>query len=143
MNALGMYTATSPLRTVASLMLMAGAILLSAAAWAQQFGPNGLARTETVRHEFDSAREAIQVRVDFAPGSSAPKHTHPGVEIAYVLSGTIVYEMDGQTIRLQAGESLYIPAGAAHSARNAAPGVSAELATYLVEKNKPLVVLDK
>ena len=110
---------------------------------APKFDAKGIARTETVRSEFDSKREAIQVRVDFAPGASFPKHSHPGVEIAYVLSGTIEYEMNGKTIRLQAGESLYIPAGAVHSAKNVGTGVTSELATYLVEKNKPIVVLDK
>lgn len=108
-----------------------------------KFDAKGIARTETVRRDFDGNREAIQVRVDFAPGASFPKHSHPGVEIAYVLSGTIEYEMDGKTFRLQAGESLHIPAGAVHSARNVGAEVTSELATYLVEKNKPIVILDK
>jgi quercetin dioxygenase-like cupin family protein len=106
-----------------------------------KFDAKGIARTETVRRDFDGNRETIQVRVDFAPGASFPKHSHPGVEIAYVLSGTIEYELDGKTVRLQAGESLHIPAGAVHSAKNVASGVTAELATYIVEKSKPVVVL--
>ncbi|NHZ81758.1 cupin domain-containing protein [Massilia sp. CCM 8695] len=140
---MGIHSAKSLAYAAAGIVLMAGAGLLSSPASAQKFGPNGIARTETVRHAFDSDREAIQVRVDFAPGAAFPKHTHPGVEIAYVLSGTVEYEMHGETIRLQAGESLYIPAGAAHSAKNVADGVSAELASYLVDKNKPIVMLDK
>lgn len=110
---------------------------------APKFDAKGIARTETVRTEFDSNRQAIQVRVDFAQGASFPKHSHPGVEIAYVLSGSIEYEMDGKTIRLQAGESLYIPAGAVHSAKNIGSKTTSELATYLVEKDKPIVVLAK
>jgi len=110
---------------------------------APAFDAKGIARTETVRSEFDSKRQAIQVRVDFAPGASFPKHSHPGVEIAYVLSGQIEYEMEGKTIRLKAGESLYIPAGAVHSAKNIGSGVTSELATYLVDKEKPIVILDK
>jgi quercetin dioxygenase-like cupin family protein len=143
MNALTIHTRQSVARTVAGVMLLAAAGLLSSAASAQQFDGKGIARTETVRAEFDSKREAIQVRVEFAPGASFPKHSHPGVEIAYVLSGAVEYEMHGKTIRLQAGESLYIPAGAVHSAKNVASGVSGELATYLVEKNQPIVILDK
>lgn len=108
-----------------------------------KFDAKGIARTETVRSEFDSKREAIQVRVDFAAGAWFPKHSHPGVEIAYVLSGTIEYEMNGKTFRLAAGESLYIPAGAVHSARNVGAAITSELATYLVEKNTPIVILDK
>ena len=123
--------------------LLAAAGLCAGAAGAQQFDASGIARTETVRRPFDGGREAIQVRVDFAEHAAFPKHSHPGVEIAYVLSGTVEYELDGKTIRLQAGESLYIPPGAVHAAKNAGTGVSAELATYIVEKGKPIVVLAK
>lgn len=108
-----------------------------------KFDAKGIARTETVRREFDAHREAIQVRVDFAPGAAFPKHSHPGVEIAYVVSGTIEYELEGKTVRLQAGESLYIPAGAVHSAKNIGNDIISELATYVVEKNQPIVILAK
>jgi len=138
---------------VGSMMLYAGTaaaqsgaeahIHAAAALPAPKFDAKGIARTETVRNDFDGKREAIQVRVDFAQGASFPSHSHPGVEIAYVLSGVIEYQMNGKTFRLQAGESLYIPAGASHSARNVSTGTTSELATYLVEKNQPIVILDK
>jgi quercetin dioxygenase-like cupin family protein len=44
---------------------------------------------------------------------------------------------------LKAGDVLFIPAGVIHSARNVGTGRGAELATYIVEKGKPLLVLDK
>ena len=113
------------------------------AAQAGKLDANGLGRTEIVRNDLDAAREAIQVRVDFGPHASAPKHSHPGVEIAYVLEGTIEYELDGKPVTLKAGQALYIPAGAVHGAKNVGSGNAAELATYLVEKGKPLVVLQK
>jgi quercetin dioxygenase-like cupin family protein len=114
-----------------------------AASMAQKLDANGIGRTEAVRHDFDGKREAIQVKVDFGPHAAFPKHTHPGVEIAYVLEGTIEYVLEGRTVLLKAGDALYIPAGAAHSARNPGDGNAAELATYVVEKNKPVVVLDQ
>lgn len=128
-----------------------GALALAlavSAAWplsacAQQLDANGIGRTEAVRHDFDGDREAIQVKVDFGPHVAFPAHTHPGVEIAYVLEGSIEYEMNGKKIVLKAGESLYIPAGAVHSARNTGGGIASELATYLVDKNKPVLVLAK
>lgn len=110
---------------------------------APKFDAKGIARTETVRHDYDGKQHAIQVRVDFAEGASFPKHSHPGVEMAYVLSGEIEYEMEGKIIRLKAGESLYIPAGAVHSAKNIGKGTTSELATYIVDKSKPIVILDK
>ncbi len=108
---------------------------------ASKFDEKGIARTETVRSEFDGSRQAIQVRVDFAPGASFPKHSHPGVEIAYVLYGTIEYEMDGKTISLKAGESIHIPAGVIHSAKNIGKDITSELATYIVDTDKPIVIL--
>lgn len=108
-----------------------------------KFDAKGIARTETVRSEFDGSREAIQVRVDFAHGAAFPRHSHPGVEIAYVTTGEIEYELEGKVVRLKAGESIYIPAGAVHSAKNIGPGITSELATYVVEKNRPIVILDK
>lgn len=104
---------------------------------------NGIGRTEVVRHDFDGTREAIQVRVEFGPHVAFPKHKHPGVEIAYVLSGTIEYELGGKAVRLKAGDALYIPAGAVHSARNLGDTNAAELATYVVEKNKPILILEE
>lgn len=134
--------ARNPAARGAAVALIATAALLPAA-HAQKFDAGGIARTELVRHDYDHQTEALQVLVDFAHGASFPRHSHPGVEIAYVVSGTLEYEMAGKTIRLTAGESLYIPAGAVHSARNVGAGQGAELATYLVEKNKPIVVIAK
>jgi quercetin dioxygenase-like cupin family protein len=98
-------------------------------------------RTDVQRHDLDvPGREVIQVRVDFAPGAAFGKHSHPGAEIAYVLEGTLEYQFEGQPpVTLKAGEALFIPAGTIHTARNVSNGSAAELATYVVEKGKPLV----
>jgi quercetin dioxygenase-like cupin family protein len=116
-------------------------------AMAQQLDANGIGRTELVRHDVDATRdatrEAIQVRVDFGPGVAFPRHSHPGVEIAHVLQGTIEYVLDGKKVLLKTGETVYIPEGVVHSARNVGGGNAAELATYIVAKNKPVVVLAK
>ncbi len=129
-----------------ALLIAMGMVLAGAAplvAQAAKLNAMGIGRTEIVRHDLDRAREAIQVRVDFGPGAFAPKHTHPGVEIAYVIEGTIEYELEGKPITLKAGESLFIPAGAVHSAKNHGSSNAAELATYLVKKGKPVVVMQK
>jgi quercetin dioxygenase-like cupin family protein len=46
-------------------------------------------------------------------------------------------------VTLKAGDVLFIPAGAIHTAKNVGSGRGAELATYVVEKGKPLVVVVK
>ena len=101
----------------------------------------GVTRTDLLRHDLSvSGREVIQVRVDFAPGVAFPPHSHPGEEIAYVIEGLLEYRLEGRPpVTLKAGEALFIPAGTIHAAKNVGTGNAAELATYLVEKGKPLV----
>ena len=112
-----------------------------AASLAQAQKPE-IGRTELTHRDFgDSVREVIQTRVDFGPGAAFPRHSHPGVEVAYVLEGSLEYQLDDKPpVTLKAGDSLFIPAGTIHSARNAGSGKASELATYVVEKGKPLVV---
>ncbi len=88
--------------------------------------------------------EVVQARVEIEPGVTAARHSHPGEEIIYVLEGSLEYQIDGQApVTLKAGDVYFIPAGAIHSAKNVGSGNGAELATYVVEKGKPLVVLAK
>ena len=104
--------------------------------------PRGVKRTPLQRHDLSApGREVVQVRVDIAPGVVAPRHSHPGEEIVYALEGTMEYRLDGrQPITLRAGEVLFIPAGVIHEVENVGKNNAAELATYIAEKGKPLVV---
>ena len=105
----------------------------------------GITRTDALRHVLGvPGREVIQVRVDFDPGVAFGKHSHPGAEVAYVLEGVLEYQFEGEPpVTLKVGEALFIPAGTIHTAKNVGTGNAAELATYIVEKGKPLVVLVK
>jgi quercetin dioxygenase-like cupin family protein len=130
------------------MMALAGGVLIAVSGLALSVAQSqqpGIKRTDLLRHELSvPGREAIQVRVDFAPGVAFPAHSHPGEEIAYVIEGELEYRLEGRPpVTLKAGEALFIPAGAVHAARNVGSVNAAELATYLVEKDKPLVVLAK
>ena len=104
----------------------------------------GTKRTDLQQHDLSApGREAIQVRVDFDPGFVAPMHTHPGEEIIYVLEGTLEYEIGGKLAKVKAGDVLFVPTGTPHLARNVGSTNGAELATYVVEKGKPLITLVK
>ena len=129
------------MKTVLALLIVA-TVLAPYGARTQQ---PAIGRTDVLRQDFDiPGREVIQVRVDFAPGAAFGRHAHPGPEIAYVLEGTLEYQFDGKPpVILKAGQALFIPAGAIHSARNVGSGKAAELATYIVEKSKPLLELAK
>ena len=119
--------------------------VIAASALSVAQAQQGITRTDLQRHDLSApGREVIQVRVDFAPGVTAPRHSHPGEEIVYVIEGVIEYRLDGQApVTLKAGQVLFVPAGAIHAAKNVGVGAAAELATYVVEKDKPLVVLAK
>lgn len=106
---------------------------------------SGIRRTDLLRDDLSTpGREVLQVRVDFDPEAVAAKHSHPGEEIVYVLEGLLEYEVGGKPpVTLKAGDVLFIPAGAAHRVKNVGSGKGAELATYIVEKGKPLITLVK
>jgi quercetin dioxygenase-like cupin family protein len=116
--------------------------LLAQPARAQQ---TGIKRTDLQRHDLSaSGREAVQVRVDIEPGVAFPRHTHPGEEIIYVLAGSLEYDLEGSpAVTLKAGDVLFVPAGRVHAAKNVGSDTASELATYVVEKGKPLLTLAK
>jgi quercetin dioxygenase-like cupin family protein len=126
--------------TMKMIQAIALALVLGGAAAAQAEQP--LQRTDLIRNDIDvPGHTAIQVRVDFAPGVLAPKHSHPGEEIAFVIEGTLEYQLEGaEPVTLKAGQSLFIPSGVVHSAKNIGSGKASELATYVVRKGETLVV---
>lgn len=84
-------------------------------------------------------REVVTAVADFDAGAAAPRHMHPGEEIGYVLEGTILLEQDGKSPwTVSTGQTFLIPAGVAHGASNKGAGAARILATYVVEKGKPL-----
>ncbi|MDM9648363.1 cupin domain-containing protein [Rhizobium sp. S163] len=124
--------------------VLAAAVSASAAigpAYAQQ----PIKRTDLIDSPIDvPGHKVVQVRVDFGPGVLAGNHSHPGEEIAYVVKGSVEYALEGRDpVVLHAGQSLFIPSGVKHSARNVGEGSASELATYIVEEGKQLVVLAK
>jgi quercetin dioxygenase-like cupin family protein len=84
-------------------------------------------------------REAVTAIAEIPPAVSAGRHTHPGEEVGYVLDGTIVVEQEGKpSVTLNAGQTFLIPAGTVHNATNPGSTPARILATYIVEKGKPL-----
>jgi quercetin dioxygenase-like cupin family protein len=103
----------------------------------------GLWRTDLQQQDLSiPGRQVVQDRVDIGPEAPLVKHTHPGEEIIYVLEGSLEYQIEGQpTKTCNAGDALTVPAGAVHAVRNVGRGKAAELATYVVEKGKPVITL--
>ena len=80
--------------------------------------------------------------MDISPEAPTFKHKHPGEEIIYVLEGSLEYQVEGRSpTTVNAGEVLFVPAETIHAVKNVGIANAAELATYVVEKGKPLVVM--
>jgi quercetin dioxygenase-like cupin family protein len=118
--------------------------LLCAAAAAAPFlsgaQPAGFKRTPVQRADLSvPGREVVQAVAELPVGMSVGRHTHAGEEVSYVLEGTVLLLIDGQPPReVKAGEGFTVPAGVIHDAKVAGDKGSKVLATYIVEKGKPL-----
>jgi len=112
--------------------------LLALASQAQ--GP-AIKRTLLQRADLGDGREAIVGIAEISSGGATGRHTHFGTEIGYVLEGTTTLEVDGEPPRaMKAGDSYTIPAGRAHNA-TATGGTTKVIATYVVDKDKPLATV--
>jgi quercetin dioxygenase-like cupin family protein len=75
---------------------------------------------------------------EIVPNVSVGRHTHPGPESGYMLEGEMVLLIDGQPEKtVKVGESYQVPSGTIHDARSGPQGAKV-IATYVVEKGKPL-----
>jgi quercetin dioxygenase-like cupin family protein len=123
-------------------LITIGLFVLTANGYAQM-PPAGTARTQLQKKDLSvPGLEMVQARVDIEPGAVFPRHRHPGEEVIYILEGLLEYQVEDEApVTLKAGDVLFIPKGKIHSLKNIGRVKGAELATYIVEKGKPLVVL--
>ncbi|MBB4802694.1 quercetin dioxygenase-like cupin family protein [Flavobacterium nitrogenifigens] len=110
-----------------------------------QIAAQGVKRIDLQKHDLSTpGKEMVQARIDFDGHSAFGKHSHPGEEVIYVVEGSLEYQIeDKEPVTLKAGEVLFIPAGVVHSAKNNTNAKASELATYIVEKGKPILVMKK
>jgi quercetin dioxygenase-like cupin family protein len=62
------------------------------------------------------------MEVRFAAGAAGYEHSHVHEQISYCVSGRFEYSLDGRTLLLSAGESVYVPSNARHGAKAVEPG---------------------
>ena len=81
----------------------------------------------------------LLVEAEIAAGVAVGRHTHPGIESAYVIEGGFELPIQGQPTRmLKAGDAFQVPANTPHAGGQAATAKSRLMITYVVEKDKPL-----
>ena len=106
-------------------------------AFAQQ---PGIKRTILLRTDEPGSQthEAVMGVAEIAPGAMAGRHRHPGIEIGYILEGSVTLEHEGEPAKqLKAGDAFKNEPGV-HNARNTGTVPVKILAIYLVEKGKPI-----
>jgi quercetin dioxygenase-like cupin family protein len=128
----------------AAALLVASSLALPMAQ-AHEVSLGDIKRTDLLRNDLSiPGREVVQVLVEFGPGVTAVRHSHPGEELVYVTEGSLEYQLDGRApVIVRAGEVLFIPHGTPHAVKNVGTGKATELATYIVEKGKPLLALSE
>lgn len=82
--------------------------------------------------------ETVIGLAEIVANANIGRHSHPGPESGYVLEGELILLVDGQPqLPLKPGQSYQVPPGAVHDAKAGAQGAKV-IATYVVEKGKPL-----
>jgi quercetin dioxygenase-like cupin family protein len=133
-----------PILSLALAALLSAVTLLAQAQAPAPAGaaPPGIKRTILQRTPSEDGKyEIVLGLAEIAPGGSTGRHSHPGVETGMVLEGSAQFEIDGEPARtLKAGDSYAIPTGKVHNATTVGVGPAKVLATYVVEKGKPLAI---
>jgi quercetin dioxygenase-like cupin family protein len=113
------------------------AVMAGAPALAQQ--PEPVKRTVLQKNDFPGDKmTTLVVLIEIAPNFVVAKHTHPGIETGYVQDGEVTLAVDGQAEKtFTAGDGYTNPAAVPHVAKAGPQGVKL-IATFVVDKDKPL-----
>jgi quercetin dioxygenase-like cupin family protein len=125
--------------------LVVGTLAATQIAIAQQQLPAMTRQTATIKRtplqKFDVPNTNYETVIGIAeivPNVKIGRHTHPGPESGFVLDGEFILMVEGQPDKtVKAGESYKVPPGVIHDAKTGTNGAKV-IATYVVEKGKPL-----
>lgn len=98
----------------------------------------GIKRTVLATIDFPPGYQTVKALVEVAPNTCSGRHTHPGIETAYVLQGEFVLKAGGRPDqRIKTGDPIENSANVPHDVCATASGLKV-LAVYVIEKGKPL-----
>lgn len=126
-----------PWRALACVALLVAQFVLPSEVHAQS---TGVSSKSLLRSNVsgDDSKESIILAIEFLPGATTGRHTHPGDEFATVVDGILELRIEGQEPRrVSAGQSYHNAKGVVHETRNVGEGVAKAIATFIVEKGKP------
>ena len=83
--------------------------------------------------------QTVMAAVEIPAGGREGRHTHPGAVVVYIQEGILTFDYEGKpTTTYKAGESFFIEAGKIHEGINKGGSPVKAIATFVVEKGKPL-----
>jgi len=122
----------------AAALLLAGSLMVIGTTVSR--AQEGVKRTDLQKNDLSiPGREVVQQMVELQPGVVVDRHTHPGEEVTVVLEGALLLEVAGKpAVTYRAGQAFTVAPGVVHGAKSTGTGAAKLLATYIVEKGKPL-----
>ena len=129
----------SQIAAAAALAGLALGVALDRTAFAQQTRQPAVKRTVLGRMDVPQGPqyEGVMAIVEIPVGGDSRKHRHPGVELAYVLEGSVnVKYEDGTAKMFKTGDAMMNHG--VHDATNPGKAPVKILAVYVVEKGKPM-----
>ena len=68
----------------------------------------------TVSRQYITADRVTIARFELKRGGVVPRHAHENEQISLVMSGALLFRIDGRDITVRGGEALQIPGNVAH-----------------------------
>jgi quercetin dioxygenase-like cupin family protein len=88
--------------------------------------------------------QAVLVSVEIPVGGREGRHTHPGSVLVHVEEGALTLDYEGKpTVTYKVGESFYVEPGKIHEGINRGNTPIKAIATFIVEKGKPLTTQEQ
>jgi quercetin dioxygenase-like cupin family protein len=88
--------------------------------------------------------QAVLVSVEIPVGGREGRHTHPGSVLVHVQEGALTLDYEGKpTVTYKVGESFYVEPGKVHEGINRGNTPIKAVATFIVEKGKPLTTQEQ
>jgi quercetin dioxygenase-like cupin family protein len=96
-------------------------------------------RTPLQKAEFPDSFVSVSAIAEIPAGGAAGRHSHPGIELGYIIEGEADLILDGKPAQhLKAGDSYQVSTGVIHDAKVSGDKALKVLTVYIVDKSKPL-----
>jgi quercetin dioxygenase-like cupin family protein len=128
------------MRIITALALLAGSVVVVSAQPAPPPAAGAAAAMQTYNVPTTGKPQTFYMlhRV-FKPGEDIGFHTHQGVEISWVVRGTVELRIrGGATKTYHAGESFLVPRGTVHDPVNTSGSESEIAVNYILDQGAPM-----